>query len=122
MPVAHQKYTAWNGERFLSWAKSIGSNTEIVVKAFLNAHKVEQHGYRACMALLKLGDKYSVSRLETACKRALSYTPNPSFKSIQTILKTGYDKIDKKESVNQTKETESYGFTRGAAYYGRNSK
>jgi transposase len=122
MPVDHQKYTAWNGERFCSWAKSIGPNTEIVVKAFLNTHKVEQQGYRACMALLKLGDKYSVYRLEAACKRALSYTPNPSFKSIQTILKTGYDKINKKESVNHEKGTESYGFTRGAAYYGRNSK
>jgi hypothetical protein len=83
---------------------------------------VEQQGYRACMALLKLGDKYSVSRLEAASERALSYTPNPSFKSIQTILKTGHDKIGKKEPVSVKEKTESYGFTRGTAYYGRNSK
>jgi hypothetical protein len=30
------------------------------------------------MALLKLGDKYSVARLEAACKKALFYTFTPS--------------------------------------------
>ena len=122
MPEDHQKYTVWNGERFRSWAKGIGPNTEIVVKVLLASHKVEQQGYRACMALLKLGDAYSVTRLETTCERALSYTPNPGFKSIQTILKTGHDKITKREPANVKDETVSFGFTRGAAYYGGNSK
>ncbi|GHU60195.1 hypothetical protein FACS1894171_0670 [Clostridia bacterium] len=38
---------------------------------------------------LKLSDKYSAPRLEAACKRALSYTPSPGFKSVQTILAAG---------------------------------
>ena len=122
MPEDHQKYTAWNAERFLAWAKSIGTNTEIVVQAILTSHKVEQQGYRACMALLKLADKYSVSRLETACERALTYTPRPNFKSIQTILKTGQDKVNKEQPAQNNDTTNNFGFTRGAAYYGRNSK
>ncbi|MFZ3372677.1 MAG: IS21 family transposase [Desulfitobacteriaceae bacterium] len=120
MPEDHQKYTTWNSERFISWAKSTGEYTTVVVKAILSSHWVEQQGYKSCMALLKLADKYSVSRLEAACEKALSYTPNPSFKSIHTILQTGQDKIVKEEQVNTT-DSSSFGFTRGADYYRRNS-
>jgi len=72
------------------------------------------------MALLKLADKYSVIRLEAACEKALSYTPNPSYKSIQTILKTGQDKVVKEEIVPDDMSA-NFGFTRGADYYGRNA-
>ncbi|WP_346879897.1 hypothetical protein [Clostridium sp. UBA3061] len=70
------------------------------------------------MALLKLGDKYSLSRLEVACKKALSYTATPNFKSVQTILKTGQDKLN----IDDTPKTSTplpEGFIRGAEYYGR---
>lgn len=70
------------------------------------------------MALLKLADKYSVSRLEAACKKALLYTPNPSLKSVKTILSTGQDKAtDEHAAANN--DSAQYGFTRGAEYYGR---
>lgn len=67
------------------------------------------------MALLKLDDKYSASRLETACKRALTYTPSPSFKSVQTILATGQDKLPDEEIADPSAE---FAFTRGPGYYG----
>ena len=120
MPEDHQKYTAWNAERFEAWAKSIGEHTEVVVRAILASYRVEQQGYKSCMGLLKLADKYSVKRLEAACQKALSYTPNPSFKSIQTILQTGQDKILREEPVD-VPDSSSFGFTRGADYYRRNS-
>jgi len=115
MPEDHRKYTHWNAERFLSWARSMGENTVTVVKAILAARQIEQQGYRACMALLKLSDKYSASRLEAACKRALTYTPSPSFKSVQTILATGQDQLPGEEPVDPSAE---FGFTRGPGYYG----
>lgn len=116
MPEDHRRYTQWNAERFLSWAQGIGENTMAVVGAILASRKIEQQGYKACMALLKLADKYSVGRLENACKRALGYTPNPSFKSIQTILATGQDKISEEPPTPDT--SSEFGFTRGAEYYG----
>jgi hypothetical protein len=73
------------------------------------------------VALLKLADKYAVNRLEAACERALSYTPNPSYKSIQTILKTGHDKVVREETTVPNDTSANFGFTRGADYYGRNS-
>lgn len=45
------------------------------------------------MGLLKLADKYSAGRLEEACRKALSYTATPSYKSIKNILATGQDRI-----------------------------
>jgi transposase len=115
MPEDHRKYTQWNAERFLSWARGVGENAVAVVKALLVSRKIEQQSYRACMALLKLSDKYSAFRLEAACKRALSYTPSPSFKSIQTILATGQDELPEEETTDTSSE---FGFTRGPSYYG----
>jgi transposase len=118
MPSNHQQYAQWNAERFLSWARSIGEKTEAVVGAILASRQVEQQSYKACIGLLKLADKYSVARLEAACKRALTYTAAPSFKSIQTILKTGNDKLPDEANIQEASSSQ-HAFTRGAGYYGR---
>lgn len=86
-----------------------------MIEIFLTSNKVEQQGYKTCMALLKLADKYSVQRLEAACAKALTYMPQPSFKSISVILKSGQDKIT--DSQSHSSNTSEYGFTRGADYY-----
>ena len=121
MPPEHQKYVQWNGERFIHWAGKVGSNTQVVVRAILGSYKVEQQGYKSCMGLLKLADKYTPERLENACKRALEYTPRPSLKNIQAILASGQDKAIPEQST-ATASSSQYGFTRGADYYGRGNK
>jgi len=115
MPPNHQQYIQWNGERFRKWAAKIGANTETAIEAILTGYKVEQQGYRACMALLKLSDQYTPQRLEAACRKALDYTPRPSYKTIQTILKSGQDKISDESTA--TYEPSEFGFTRGSDYY-----
>lgn len=117
MPPNHQQYVQWNGERFRRWASKIGKSTETVVSAILSGYKVEQQGYKACMGILKLADKYSAERLENACFKALTFTPRPSLKNIQAILSSGQDRIEpeKPERPSNSK----YGFTRGAEYYER---
>jgi len=100
------------------FTKSIGSYTEAAIAAILSSHKVEQQGYRACIGVLKLGDKYGVKRLETACQKALSYTPSPSYKNIDSILKSGSDKLADPKSEAKPLD-ESHSFLRGAEYYGR---
>jgi hypothetical protein len=119
MPPDHQKYTQWNGERFRKWAAKTGPNAASVVEGILTSYKVEQQGYRACMALLKMSDTYSAERLEAACVKALEYSPRPSYKTIQLILKSGQDKI-----VQETVplEPSPFGFTRGAEYYAKGGK
>ena len=87
MPPNHQQYVQWNGDRFRKWAEKIGENTVTVVSAILSGYKVEQQGYKACMGLLKLADKYTSERLEAACMKALTFTPRPSLKNIALPLR-----------------------------------
>jgi len=114
MPPNHQKYMQWNGERFRSWATKIGTNTASVIEVFLTTNKVEQQGYKACMALLKLADKFTPERLEAACAKVLSYTPRPSYKGISTILNAGQDKTTTDTIASKPS---AQGFVRGAEYY-----
>ena len=115
MPPNHQQYVQWNSERFKQWVGKIGAHTVTVVETILATHKVEQQGYRACMALLNLSEQYSPERLEAACAKALFYTPRPTYKGIQTILKSGQDKPENSAPATSNE----HGFTRGADYYKR---
>ena len=121
MPPKHQQYVQWNGDRFINWAAKIGVNTKTVICAILGGYKVEQQGYKACMGLLKLADKYSPERLENACKKALCYTPRPSLKHIKAILSSGQDQSEN-EPDKPSDHSSQYGFTRGEDYYKGRSK
>jgi hypothetical protein len=118
MPEDHQKYLKWNSSRFIAWAEKVGPSTTITIKSILASYRVEEQGYKSCMGLLKLADKYSLSRLEAACARVLYYTPHPSYKSVKSILTTGQDKLTIETKKHDIDETEAFGFTRGAEYYG----
>ena len=71
------------------------------------------------MALLKLSDKYSTTALETACAKVLAFTPAPSLKSIQSILKSGTGSLLATEEEPEQTTPMRRGFTRGADYYRR---
>ena len=122
MPPEHTAYLQWNSERFLRWASSIGENTAAVVRVFLTAHKVEQQGYKSCMALLKPSDHYSVVRLEDACRKALTFTPSPILKSVQAILKSEQDLLQTEDVDPEPVPQKAHRFTRGAEYYRRGKK
>jgi transposase len=115
MPENHRKFLEYNTESFLDWGKSMGHSTHLVIKHFLFMHKVEQQGYKSCASLMKLADRYGTDRLENACAKALSYTPNPSLKNISTILKNGQDKVvlTSESARVSNKESLKYGITRG---------
>ena len=119
MPENHRKFLEYNTESFFDCVKSMGHSTHLVIKHFLFMHKVEQQGYKSCASLMKLADRYGTDRLENACAKALSYTPNPSLKNISTILKNGQDKVvlTSESARVSNKESLKYGITRGASYY-----
>ena len=117
MPAGHRKHGEWNSDRFIKWGRSIGPNTAEVVRSMLTRYKVEQQGYRSCMCILNMADKYSAERLEAACAKALSYTPHPAYRNITAILRSGQDKTHTRpipEKIND----DSHSFIRGAKYYG----
>ena len=114
MPKEHQDYLEWNGERFRKWAVRIGPSVGKVIEGMLTAQRVEQQAYRSCMGLLKLSQKYSPSRLESACAKALSFSSSPSFKSVKNILAASAE--DETENAVEEKPN-TYALTRGADYY-----
>jgi len=117
MPEKHKHYAEWNAESFNSWAETVGKSTKVAVKSILSSHKVEQQGYRACLGIMKLCDKYGVERLEGACEKALSYTPNPNYRNIESILISGGDKLEKSKKEMKPAIDESYSYIRGAEYH-----
>lgn len=117
MSEDHQKYLEWNGDRFRQWAGHIGENTHKVIDGILASKPVEQQAYRSCMGLLKLVDRYSAEHLEAACKKALSYTASPSYKSIKNILAAGKEKLDAQIKEEHSTNNNKYGITRDAGYY-----
>jgi DNA-binding transcriptional LysR family regulator len=48
-------------------------------------------GYRACLGVIRLADRYGRERVDAACAHAVSIG-SPSFKTVQSILKSGLDR------------------------------
>ncbi len=119
MPPAHQKYLSYNQDSFRSWAKESGANTEKVIDFFLTSDKEPEQGYKYCVGLMKLAERYNPSRIEKACGRILSVTSQPSLRSITTILKNGQDRIplEKASESSASAGKRSKGITRGAAAF-----
>ncbi|SIS66900.1 IS21 family transposase [Salimicrobium salexigens] len=118
MPVKHQQYLEFDKDYILNWGEKAGPSTSLTIEKILESYPSEKQGLKATFGLMKLADKYSIERIESACKRILTFTPRPKLKSIQTILKTGQDKLPIETETNKSNNESTYGFTRGAAYYG----
>jgi hypothetical protein len=119
MPENHRKYLSYNDDGFLSWAANIGTETLAVVKSFLKSGKVSEQGYKACASLTRLSDRYGHERIENACARAMSYSTEPSIRSISTILKNGQDAVKRESGSPKITVGNQYGITRGADYFRR---
>ena len=131
MTPEHRKYLNYNTEDFMNWAKSIGEKTYTVVNHFLTSGKEPEQGFKACASLTKLGEKYGVKKLESACDEVFSYTQAPSIRLISTILKSGTGASTQSGSkqsgkgrfakahdrANDINDSNAYGITCGAAYY-----
>ena len=71
---------------------------------------------------MKLESRYNAERLENACKCILEYSSMPSVRNISSILKNGQDKLLVPKDETNTREANSYGITRGAAYFRKGGK
>lgn len=91
MPKAHRDYAEWTPERLVRWATETGRATAKLVETILTSRPHPQHGYRACLGILRLGKTYGEVRLEAASRRALAIGAC-SYKSVESILKNGLDK------------------------------
>ena len=114
MPKSHQKHLQWTPGRFLNWAQAIGPCTLDVVKRQLTNRPHPEHGYRACLGLLNLAKRFTTTRLEDSCERALSLG-SPNYKSIRSILDKGLDQQPQQEQNKE--ELPLHSNVRGSGYY-----
>jgi transposase len=114
MPKQHQEYLKWTPSRIVGWAAKTGPNAKTLVEEILKAQKHPELGYRRCLGILRLGQKYGQDRLEAACARALA-TGARSYQSVKSILETG---LDRKVFVVKTRRSQGdHRNIRGQAYY-----
>jgi len=113
-PKAHQAYLEWTPSRLIRWAEQTGPSTAALVAAILASRPHPEQGYRSCLGLLRLGKQYPAARLEAACARALACHAT-SYKSVQSILRTGLDQqpLDAPRAARPV----THPHLRGAGYY-----
>lgn len=116
MPKAHRAHREWSPGRFLDWAKSIGPCAAQVIELQLTDRPHPEHGYRACLGLLKLSRGYGKARLEAACERALTIH-SASYRSVASILKQGLDQQPLLEEQSDQAELPLHTNVRGPGYY-----
>ncbi|MGB8518218.1 MAG: IS21 family transposase [Gallionella sp.] len=114
MTPGHQEVSGWSAIRLLDWAARIGVQTHATVEVMLNARRHPQQSYRTCLGILRMGKTYGNARLEAACDRALRLNAT-SFRSINSILKNGLDRVT--ETRPQTSLPLTHSNVRGPEYY-----
>lgn len=92
MPVRHEKHLQWTPGRLMNWAKDVGDEVLIWVKALLQQKEHEEQAYRVCLGLLNLAKTYTESRLNRACQIANQHQLY-QLKQVKKILLSNQDKL-----------------------------
>lgn len=89
MPTQH-RWAKWSPERLMAWAEKTGPATLRTITAILAQRRHPEQGYRSCLGILRLGERFGAARLDAACQRALAIDAL-SYRSIESILTHGLD-------------------------------
>jgi hypothetical protein len=91
-----------------------GPSTAALASAILESRPHPEQGYRSCLGIIRLADRYSSERLEAACARALAVRAL-SYRSVESILRHGLDSQPLRADPARTHAPHQN--LRGAAYY-----
>ena len=116
-PKAHRLYAETDQEHVLDLAQRHGPSTVAFIEQLLAQSSHIQQGLRSSVAVLRLSTRFAPERLEAACQRALSIGAL-SFKSVESILKTGLDHAPLPEPApSEAALPGEHANLRGADYY-----
>jgi len=113
-PKSHQQHLAWPPSRLLHWAQSVGPSTAQLFKAILESKPHPEMGYRSCLGILRLSERYSTERVEAAAVRALA-TGACSYQSVKSMLERGLDRQPLRTPASRPPL--EHNNLRGAAYF-----
>ena len=116
MPPEHRRFAEWTPSRMVAWARKSGPFTAKLVERVLETKAFPEQGYRACLGIIRLGQRYEEGRLEAAARRALIFN-TVSYRSVRSILANGLDRqqesdLDASQGVLPLHEN-----IRGGEYY-----
>jgi transposase len=118
-PPQHQPGT-WPPERLITWATTFGPSVAALVKKTLAKFRQPEHGYRACLGILRLAQKHGGERTDAACARALAACGAgvPHRTHVESILKHGLDRSPEAATTTTICPVEHEN-VRGGDYYER---
>ncbi|HEY3380424.1 MAG TPA: IS21 family transposase [Vicinamibacterales bacterium] len=118
MPRGHREYAEWTPARVIAWAARTGPATGRVVAGILEQRAHPEQGFRACLGLLRLGERHDADRLEAACLRA-EHLRSYSYRTVDNILRHGQDRVPLPDAEEARRVLPFHSNIRGAAYYRR---
>jgi hypothetical protein len=101
------------------WAESIGPHTARLFERIMADKPHPEMGYRGCLGIIRLAEKYSAQRVEAAAERAL-LTGACRYKSVESILKNSLDQVPLDgvpPSAPPPSSTSPHDNIRGAEYF-----
>jgi transposase len=115
MPEGHRAYSEWSPERFVRWAHKFGPDTVELVQQVLASRSHPEQAYRACLGILRLGEKHGGERLEDAARRALA-AGAIGYRHVNAILQARLGEPTAPETPSPVQPIEHENI-RGSAYF-----
>lgn len=114
MPRNHREYAEWTPVRLVAWAKSVGPATASMFEEIMGKRVHPEHGFKPCLGIMRLREKYTDARVEAACARAIKCRAF-SYQSVKAIL---VNSLDGQEFATVMQEAlPLHENVRGADYY-----
>lgn len=117
-PDAHRRYAEWTPSRLIRWAEKVGPETAALIEEILRRKPHPEQGFRSGLGVLRLVQRYGAPRVESACRRARAIAA-PSYRSVQSILKTGLDSQPVAPPPPSAAASPDHEHIRGSHYYER---
>lgn len=109
-----RSFQAWDRARIEGWAARMGPATVTVIGKIFETVFIDEAGFDAALAVLRLSRRFPPARLEAACELALrGPVRSPRYAHLRPILDTGQDKT----GHTPEPEPDDGGYVRGGAYY-----
>jgi transposase len=113
-PASHRAHLDWRPSRMIQWAATVSPRTREVVETILAAFPHPEMGYRSCLGVICLGQRYTAARVEAAAERALT-TGAVSYKSMDSIPRRSLDQ--QPLNLPPARPLPGHANIRGAAYF-----
>jgi transposase len=121
MPRPHREYAEWTPERLVRWAHKAGPSVAGLIATVMATRAHPQQGFRSCLGIMRLSQRYGGERLEAACQRAL-LVGAASYRSVRSILLVGLDRQQEPAAAPPAGRPVTHENLRGASYYREEGK